>query len=94
MNANVYINPAENLIDGTQGTTTTGAPLNGGTSQRVREVIVSNKDAAIVLYVGNSASQNTPLAAGASIRLAVDDLKKVWVRSASGTPSVAWLGLV
>jgi hypothetical protein len=80
------------LYDGAQATSTTGAPLNGGTSQSVSEVLVTNTDGSIVMYVGNATSQSTPLAAGASIAIPVNNLNKVYVKSASGTPSVAWLG--
>src|SRR5438132_772084 len=40
----VFENPSATLYDGSQATSTTGAALNGGTSQAVKEVLVTNTD--------------------------------------------------
>lgn len=79
------------FIAGSQATSTTAAALNGGNSQACQELIVQNVDAAIVLHFGDANSQPMNLAAGASITLKVRDVRDVWVKSASGTPTVAWI---
>lgn len=80
------------LFDGSQATSTTAAALNGAVSQAVSEVIVQNRDAAINLLVGNVTSQSIALVPGAAVVIPVADLASVFVKSASGTPTVAWLG--
>jgi len=83
---------ANTLIDGTQATSTTGAPLNGGTAQAVDWVVVTNPDASIVLYAGNATSQSNPIPPLGSLRIETNNLNKIYVKSASGTPAVSWLG--
>lgn len=80
------------LYDGSQATSTTAAALNGAVSQTVSEVIVQNRDTVINLLVGNATSQSISLVPGAFAVIPVDNLNKVFVKSASGTPTVAWLG--
>jgi hypothetical protein len=92
LTAGVPVSGSATLYDGSQATSTTAAPLNGGTSQAVSEVLVTNRDAAIAMLVGSATSQSTPLPAGAYVVIPVDDLNKVYVKSASGTPTVSWLG--
>lgn len=88
----VQENASATLYDGSQATSTTAAALNGGTSQAIKEVVVTNTDAALGMLLGSATSQSTPLKAGQSIVLPVNNLNKVYVKSVSGTPAVAWLG--
>lgn len=92
VNVGAGASPSATLFSGSQPTSTTGEPLNGGDPQTIVEVLVSNTHASILMYVGNEDSQDTPIAAGGALSIPVDNLNKVYVRAASGTPSVAWLG--
>lgn len=79
------------MQDGTQSATTTAAPLNGGTSIVCQEVLVQNDpDNAVDVFVGNATSQSVQLRPGETYTALVNNVSKVYVKSASSTATVNW----
>lgn len=78
------------LTAGTLTTSTTAAAL--AATLAVTEIMVQNDpDNTIDVFVGNATAQPLQLSPGDSLVLAVNDLAKVYVKSASGTPLVNYL---
>lgn len=85
---------ANQMFAGTQATSTTGAALNNGNSRQVAGVTISNHDATINIFVGNSTSQSIIVKPLERVTIQANDIKKVFVKSASGTPTVGWLAWI
>jgi hypothetical protein len=74
---------------GTKATSTTAAQLG---TQPCRGVQVHNNDGSINVLIGNSSSQSFTLGPGqATGRISVSNVNQIYVKSASGTPTVSWL---
>jgi len=79
------------LYDGTQTATTTAAALNSGTSRSCSSVLVQNDpDSTQDVFVGNDSSQSVQLVPGQAEVIPVDNVNKVFVKTASGTATVNW----
>jgi hypothetical protein len=89
---------ATSLAYGSTATSSTAAAL-GTTTAYTGGLVVTNVDAAITIWLGSSSGVTAgvgaayPLAAGASVTLPTGDLAGVFAISASGTPTIAWIGV-
>lgn len=82
---------SDTLYDGTKALTTVAAAI--AASQAVREVLIQNDpDNTIDIFVGNATSQSIQLKPGQSIVIPVSNLATVFAKSASGTPTLNYLG--
>jgi hypothetical protein len=54
------------------------------------DVSIHNNDGSINVLVGNAAAQNFSLGAGQTLHCRVVNLNQIWVRSASGTPTLSY----
>lgn len=80
------------LTSGTQSATTSAGALNSGTSLTCIGLLVTNDPASAVnVLIGNSAAQSYPLEPGDSAAIAIDNVNKVYVKTASGTATVNWI---
>lgn len=81
------------LIAGeTAGITTTAVPVST-TQINIREAILQSDPANTTnLLVGNSLAQEVVLTPGQSINIPVISLSLIYVKMASGTGTVNWLG--
>lgn len=78
------------LYDGTLAATTSAAALAASTP--VEEVVVVNDpDNSVDILVGNSSSQSNKLGPGDSATVVIDDLNKIYIKTASGTATVTYL---
>lgn len=80
----------------TQALSTTAAAITSATTGGGRrDIYIKNMDASIVVYIGDeddvSATNGWPLAAGAEIKLEIDDYRDptLYAVAASGTPRIA-----
>lgn len=89
---------ASSLAYGSKATSTTAAALGTATAY-TDGLVVSNVDSAITIWIGSSSGVTAavgaayPLLAGASLVLPTGDLSTVFVIAASGTPTIAWIGV-
>lgn len=80
------------LSSGTQAVSTSAGRLNSGTSLACTGVLVTNDaNSANNILVGDSSSQVYPLEPGDSVAIAIDNVNKVYVRTASGAATVNWI---
>lgn len=78
------------LTDGTKTATTTAAEL--ATTHSISRVLVQNDPASTVnVLVGNATSQSIKLVPGASMEIEIDDISKVFVKSASATATINYI---
>lgn len=83
-------NPATGLVAGSVVATTSAAAI--GAAQRIREVLVRARSTnSVEVLVGSSASQVIRLAAGDAVPVPIDDLSKVYVKTAAGSGDVDYL---
>jgi hypothetical protein len=82
-------NPATGLVAGTTALTTAAAqlPNNPGRSA----LLFNDPVAGIVIFIGSATSQPIKLQPGDSFGSDVANLNLYWAKSASGTPSLAWV---
>jgi len=74
---------------GTLALTTTAVQLG---SRSIKGVTIHNNDGSINVLVGGAGTQSFTISpGGTSGRIVVANLNQVWVKSASGTPTVSWL---
>lgn len=84
-------NAWDGLRSGTITATTIKQPLSTARIP-VMEVIVQNAPSQQVnVLVGDTRSQEYELISGADVRIKVNDLSTVYVRTAAGTATVNWL---
>lgn len=80
------------LRDGTLVLSTTAAALSSSTALKKGVLIQNPSTNTINAIVGNATSQNTVLEPGREIFIEIDNLNAVYVKSASGTPTINYLG--
>ncbi|SFE43707.1 hypothetical protein SAMN04487969_102511 [Paenibacillus algorifonticola] len=79
--------PSATLLDGAKSQGTTAAALASSTA--IKTVLVqSDPGNTVNILVGNATSQSIVLVPGASEKIEVDDLAKVFVKAATGTATV------
>jgi hypothetical protein len=81
--------PATGLVAGTTALSTVAAqlPSNPGRSA----LLFNDPVAGIVIFIGSATSQPIKLQPGDSFGSDVANLNLYWAKSASGTPSLAWV---
>jgi hypothetical protein len=82
---------ATSLLVGSLAATTTAQALAGSTAC-VQVTIQNDPTATVDILVGNSSTQTVRLSPGMSITLNVTNLNVPWVKTASGTASVPYIG--
>ncbi len=86
--------PANSLLAGTQSATTVAAALNSGTAAGCRQVLVqADPDNTVSVFVGNATTQPLELVPGDAATIGISDVAKVFVKTASSTATVNWLGM-
>jgi len=68
--------------------TTTATALFGSSTPNKSAILLADSQNTDVIYVGNSTNQLFPLSAGAYLKTEIDDLAKIYVKSASGTQTL------
>lgn len=89
----VWVKPAGStvLYAGTATATTTAAAL--AASQVVSELVVQcDPDNAVDCFVGNSTAQTIQLKPGQSLSVPVDNVSRLFVKTASSTAAVNYMG--
>ncbi len=76
---------------GTATATTTAAALGSATGFEAVLVKADPGNGAVNVLIGNSAIQPFPLQAGESVGLGIDDLGRLYIKTASGTAGVSWI---
>jgi hypothetical protein len=83
---------SDTITDGTLAATTTGAAL--GASAACKEVILqSDPDNTVDVLVGDATNQRFQIVPGQSMVITIDNVSKVYAKTASGTGNVNWLAL-
>lgn len=82
------------LVNNQQTVTTSAVALTSGalTEGVILESLSTNTVSIFVGGAGVTTSTGIELQPGASLGVAIDDVSKIYVRCASGSPVVTWLG--
>ena len=86
--------PGDTLKGGQNAAVTSAAAALVGSSTPVRGLVLQASFANTArVFVGTAAAQTFELDAGDRLPMGLDDVAKVWVRAASGTQTINWLGV-
>lgn len=89
------VNPSipSTLVSGQNtGITTTGAAIGASTSLNRGVVVQAASTNTEIVYIGNSSGQFIELDAGDSVPIEIDNLSKIYAKSASGTQTINYMG--